>query len=130
MAGTNKKQIVGMMVIMSIAMYGVVTAKAACLSLEVCASIPLLNVQLGSQVGTPCCDLITGIAAADVELCLCGLLRHTSLGYSLASILGLPIVGGVLSPLLSLPYSVLDTEILALVNACKLDYYKYKCASY
>ncbi|KAK9716366.1 hypothetical protein RND81_06G228500 [Saponaria officinalis] len=130
----NRKQVVTMMVLATVAMSAFATVKATCPTLDVCANIPLLNVGFGTQSGTQCCSLIAGLVDAEVELCLCSLLKKSVLGNTLATTLNLPLVGGLigglLDPVLSLTYSVLDSEIRVLVNACGLDYAKYKCSVY
>ncbi|KAK9668025.1 hypothetical protein RND81_13G030000, partial [Saponaria officinalis] len=99
----------------------------------------LLNIQLGSQANTNCCQLICGLVSAEVGLCLCTSLQTTILGSFLASVLnltdGLPLIGGLLPilghlPLIgSLPLNVLDQEILALFNASGFDATKFKCST-
>ncbi|KAK9668021.1 hypothetical protein RND81_13G029600 [Saponaria officinalis] len=137
----TSKPIATLIILLNLAMFTFVSTTAACPNLSACLNIAdsLLNVQLGSQASTNCCQLIGGLVSAEARLCLCTSLQTTFLGSLLASVLnltdGLPLIGGLLPilghlPLIgSLPLNVLDQEILALFNACGFDATKFKCSS-
>ncbi|XP_021754423.1 putative lipid-binding protein AIR1B [Chenopodium quinoa] len=121
----SKSAVAFMMV--NLAIFAFVSANAAtCPDLNVCLNIAneLVNVPLGSQSRTSCCELVHGIADADLVLCLCTSLKTTPLGSTLGDLLN--VLGGVLGGFSG--SDLLNQELLAIVNACGVNNpTQYKC---
>ena len=104
--------------VFNLALFAFVSANAAtCPDLNVCLEVAngLVNVQFGSQSRTACCQLIHGIADADLALCLCTSLKYTTLGSTLGGLLN-SLLGGLLGSLTG--SDLLNKELVAVVNSC------------
>ncbi|XP_021735723.1 putative lipid-binding protein AIR1 [Chenopodium quinoa] len=124
----SKSAVAFMMV--NLAIFAFVSTNAAtCPDLNVCVSIAndLVNAQFGGQTRTECCELIHGIADADLGLCLCTSLKNTLLGSTLGGLLNA--LGGVLGGLGGLTGNdLLNKELVTVVNACGFNNpTQYKC---
>ncbi|XP_021735724.1 hydrophobic seed protein-like [Chenopodium quinoa] len=109
----SKSGVVFMM--LNLALFAFVSANAAtCPDLNVCLEVAngLVSVQFGSQTRTECCQLIHGIADADLALCLCTSLKYTPLGSTLGGLLN-SLLGGLLGG-----SDLINKELVAVVNAC------------
>ncbi|XP_021754421.1 putative lipid-binding protein AIR1B [Chenopodium quinoa] len=121
----SKSTVAFMMV--NLAVFAFVSANAVtCPDLNVCLEVAngLVDVQFGSQSRTECCELIHGIADADLALCLCTSLKYTPLGSTLGGLLNA--LGGLLGGLTG--SNLLNKELVAVVNSCGYNNpTQYKC---
>ncbi|KNA13105.1 hypothetical protein SOVF_119750 [Spinacia oleracea] len=122
----SKSAVALLMVNLALFAFVSANATATCPDLNACINIAdgLVNAELGGQSGTPCCELIHGIADADLALCLCSSLQNTPLGSTLGVLINL--LGGLLGGLTG--NSLLNKELLVILNSCGYNNASlYKC---